>query len=73
MPDLVNYLLREGGGQQGMHVSACEGKEKRGGGAFTFSLLGTWDRALGSREVRIFWMMVLVAATPQTVPMERKR
>jgi hypothetical protein len=39
----------------------------------TFSLFGIPDNASGSREERTFWMIVDVAATPQTVPIDRKR
>ena len=46
-----------------------EGKRK----CITFSLSGIPDNAFGSLEARTFWIMVELAATPQTVPMERKR
>ena len=39
----------------------------------TFNLSGIPDNALGRREERMFWIIVEAAATPHTVPMERKR
>jgi hypothetical protein len=48
--------------------------EERGQGkSITFNLSGTPDNALGSREERMFCIMVDAAATPQTLPIERKR
>jgi hypothetical protein len=43
------------------------------GEGITFSLFGIPDNALERLAERIFWMMVEAAATPQTMPMERKR
>jgi hypothetical protein len=43
------------------------------GKSITFNLSGIPDSALGSREERMFWMIVDAAATPQTLPIERKR
>jgi hypothetical protein len=43
------------------------------GKVITFSLSGIPDSALGSLDARMFWIMVEAAATPQTVPMDRKR
>lgn len=50
------------------------GKEKRGQGkSITFNLSGISDNASGSWDERTFCIIVDAAATPQTLPMERKR
>ena len=62
----MTYLVNKG---EEWDAREWGGKERD----ITFSLSGTSDRAPGRRDARMFWMMVEAAATPQTVPMERKR